>query len=169
MTNSRSDDLVAEPYSRYAKPIQSTTPRAVQPSWNQRVDHGRTLNRPFSVPRNPILSSRLQLTSRTEATTFWPPAKPIQSSRSVHQATTPVPGLVMERLAPTFRPSAPIPAITTNSDQPRVRALRAHPSPSTGVKRKRKTKELAYDPRLGRPYAPNHPIWKLQNWESTKL
>lgn len=170
----RSDDLVAEPVSSYAKSFQSlsrqtTTLPPVQPLWKQSRAQSNPVSRPVLRASHPIVPP----SSRRQSSTSQPIGKPIRQPevRTPRQYVNPVisPPVVMERFSPAFRPSQPIPAVTSNSYQPRNRALREHPSPAAGIKRKRKTKELAYDPRLGRPYGHNHPIWKLQNWESTKI
>ena len=188
ITASRSDDLIAgsKNYVRAARVIQpQTTTRPTSPPAVQRQQQPPLWTKQSAQSRLKAVSSRLpwksSQTTISVTTTTGPPVvqsttsgKPIRQpdARSFRQLAAPS-GVVMERLSPTFRPSKPILAATTNSNRPLVRTLRAHPSstPANGAKRKRskKTSSVAYDPRLGRPYGENHPIYKLQNWESTKV
>lgn len=182
ITSSRSDDLIARPYHRptASKFFQQTTSRPTSaPVWSQqRSVQSRFNSVSARLPWRSSPSIVPVTTTTTTTSTTRPPVVPSKRGKPIHQPdarsfrqlASPS-GVVMERFAPTFRPSHPIPAITSNSNQPRVRAQRAHPSPPTGAKRRRakKTSSVAYDPRLGRPYGENHPIYKLQNWESTKI
>lgn len=176
--------------STHSRPVIGALPkRASQP----------TVEIPLE-PRAPPVSAKPSI---------WSPVRPIKSNTQRASRAFSQPALtkatssavIVEELSPVFRPSQPIPAVTSNSNEPRIRALRAHPSPvaappavsapatsrpespkttlssksastpkSTGGKRRRNRKTVvAYDPRLGKPYDQSHPIWKLQNWESTKL
>ncbi|KAI9565615.1 hypothetical protein GHT06_009407 [Daphnia sinensis] len=178
-------DAFANPFTWVASSSQPVTLYRTEPFWGHSPAQDLASYKPST---SPFPVSRVQPTPAAN----WPVGPSIRNTerrsskstevyrsseaRSLDQS---VPSsrstLALERIQPAFRPSQPIPAITSNSHQPRVRTLRAHPSPkarSAGVKRKRKSKSkaiTAYDPRLDRPYGQNHPIWKLQNWESTKI
>lgn len=184
---SRSDASYANSFTRVTPTSQPVFLYRTEPFWGHPPAQNRANN--YKPATSPVPAARVQQSNSAE---YWPvsqpawnaerrssivpetyrPAEARSLNRSVPSRRSTV---ALERIPPVFRPSQPIPAITSNSHQPRVRTLRAHPSPkarSAGVKRKRKSKSkaiTAYDPRLDRLYGQNHPIWKLQNWESTKI
>ncbi|XP_057375730.1 serine/arginine repetitive matrix protein 1-like [Daphnia carinata] len=184
----RSDAVVTNPFTWVVSPSQPVSSHRTEPFWG----HSPARNFAYYQPPTSSPVSRAQqptpaanwlvgpsvfenaYTERRSSKT--PEVYRPSEARSLDQSSPSLrKTLALERIQPAFRPSQPIPAITSNSHQPRVRTLRAHPSPkgrSAGVKRKRNSKSkaiTAYDPRLDRPYGQNHPIWKLQNWESTKI
>ncbi len=86
----------------------------------------------------------------------------------------PFAGVVMERVSAPFRPSTPLSVApsTTNSSRQQTARFLSPPganSHSSGQAKKKSRSPNAYDPRLDRPYRQEHPIWKMLNWESTRM
>jgi hypothetical protein len=177
---SRADSTAANSLNWIPKLNQPATPYRTEPFWNHPVPVQSRAITQSSVPKpvasRPVVPSVRNAQRRFSTSETNHPAQVRTFEEFVQSSpTTSAPSAAALRkthISSSFRPSMPIPAVTTNSHQPRVRTLRAHP-PSTrarsGGKRRRKSNAFAYDPRLDRPYEPSHPIWKLQNWESTKI
>jgi len=181
----RADSSTANSLNWIPKLNHPATPYRTEPFWNHPPAQSRAqyqtavtpspVSKPIasrsvtpSVRNAQRRSSTLETYHTAETRTFeeFVQSSPTTSAPSTAGRTN--------RISSSFRPSMPIPAVTSNSYQPRVRALREHPSTRArsvvGVKRKRKSNAASvYDPRLDRAYEQNHPIWKLQNWESTKI
>lgn len=180
LTTSRADSSAANSFTWIPKLNQPASPYRTEPFWNHPPAQSRAQYKPAIIPlpvSKPIASRSVipsvrDAQRRSSTFEIYHPAEARTFEEFIVSSTT-TSKPIMERISPSFRPSMPIPAVTSNSYQPRVRALRAHPSTSArsdGGKRKRKSKStLTYDPRLDKPYGQSHPIWKLQNWESTKI
>lgn len=181
LTTNRADSSAANSFSWVPKLNQPASPYRTEAFLNHQPAQSRAQYKPEIAPlqvSKPITSRSVvppvRDTHRRSSTfEIYHPAEARTFEEFVVSSSTTTRTPIKERISSSFRPSMPIPAVTSNSNQPRVRALRAHPSTRTrsdGGKRKRKSKAaLAYDPRLDRLYGQSHPIWKLQNWESTKI
>lgn len=83
----------------------------------------------------------------------------------------------MERVSAPFRPSTPLvpPVASANSQlASRQQIARTSSVPLADARfnrpaTKRSRNANAFDPRLDRPYRQEHPIWKILNWESTRM